>query len=121
MTEIADPARRELMTEILATVEQAHGSDAASWLAMRIGAQPELRAVRIERRDALVRQALRQFGEAPATRAAKLLAEMIEQRLRVSTAAPARQGSLEAMVDDIVTLNSWRSLAWRQLYAIGAG
>ena len=121
MSAIIDPEDAQRVRAILATVEAAHGADEAAWLAMRIGAQPALRAARIERRDALVRQALRQFGEAPATRAAKLLAEMIEQRLRVSTEALARQGSLEAMVDEIITLNSWRSLAWRQLHAIGAG
>ena len=121
MSAILSPDDAQRMQAILAAVEAAHGPDEAAWLAMRIGAQAELRAARIERRDALVRQALRQFGEAPATRAAKLLAEMIEQRLREPAPTPARQGSLEAMVDEIITLNSWRSLAWRQLYAIGAG
>ena len=121
MNAILSPEDARRMQANLAAVEAARGPDEAAWMAMLIGAQPALRAARIERRDALVRQALRQFGEAPATRAAKLLAEMIEQRLRVSTEALARQGSLEAMVDEIITLNSWRSLAWRQLYAIGAG
>lgn len=121
MTEIADPAQRELMTAILATVEREHGDDAASWLAMRLGGQPELRALRRAERDKLICQAIALLVALPATQAAERLSRMLDERLRAFDVVAPAGDALADLVDRIASLNDWRPLTWRRIHTIATG
>ncbi len=129
MSAILSPDDEQRMRAILASVEAAHGPDEAAWLAMKLGQQPALRAARIERRDALVRQAIGRLGSVAATTAAKMLAKAIDRRMEMARPAivrnnfqaPSNRASADALVDQIIELNGWKSLGWRQIHNIASG
>lgn len=112
------PDEKARIEKILAAVEAARGPGEANWLAMRIGAQPALRAVRIVQRDELVRRAFQELDAATPTRAAKILADAIKRRMGDFGNKPPEAGSLDALVDQVIALNSWRPLGWRQIHNI---
>ena len=118
MSAIIDPSRRELMAEILATVEQAHGEEAASWLAMKLGAQPELRALRRAERDDVIRQAVDLLSPMPLTNAAERLARELEDRLRPADDQPPAPGTLAELADRIIQLNGFAPLTGRRINSI---
>jgi hypothetical protein len=108
------------LQHILAAVENVLPPEDVALLAARLDAQPELRATRIERRDDLVRQALRQFGGVQPTRAAKMLAAAIDHRLAGRGDKRPTSDPTTALIDRIIDLNSWKSLGWRQIHNIAS-
>ena len=116
-----DPSRRELMAAILATVEREHGDDAANWLAMKLGSQPELRALRRAERDRVICQALRFLAVLPPTQAAERLSRMLDERLRNFGEVTCRPGTLAALADQIIRLNGFAPLTGRRIHAIATG
>lgn len=125
-----DTARLE---RIFAVVEAQLGPGDAAWLAMRKDAQQYLRAVRQRLRNSLICRAIAESSADP-TAAAKDLAERIEQRIeairryndtalqsvRPENLAQHSHRLLDALADQIVHLNSFRSIGWRQLYTIAS-
>ena len=119
MSAIADPSKRELMAAILATVEDAHGPDAAAWLAMHLGAQTEIRALRRAERDDVIREALEHLAFMPMTNAAERLSFLLDERLRTFHEGAPVPGTLDELVDKIARLNGFASLTGRSIYSIG--
>ncbi len=118
MSAIIDPSRRELMAAILATVGREHGDDASAWLAMQLGAQPELRALRRAERDDVIRQAIDLLAPMPLTTAAERLARALEDRLRPADDRAPVPGTLAALADRIVALNGFAPLTGRRINSI---
>ncbi|MFT2093112.1 hypothetical protein ACMS1Z_00285 [Acidiphilium multivorum] len=106
------------MAAILTTIEREHGDDAAGWLAMKLGAQPEIRALRRAQRDDVIRQAVELLAPMPITAAAERLARELEHRLRPSDAQPPAPGTLAALADRIIQLNGFAPLTGRRINSI---
>ncbi len=127
----ADDAAR--LERIFAVVEAELGPREAAWLAMRTSSQQQLRLVRMRLRDDMIRRAIHLGSPQQPTTAAKDLAEKIEHRLDAIRlfnepepgTAPAQvtlpaRSRLDVLIDQIISLNEWRSIGWRQIHNIAS-